>query len=109
MSKFFSCQQISTCVLSVRVLRIQIIFLLLRSNLTLSIFFECDSLSSTFIAGELSRYFLIDMAKGMVSIDSEGSKVSFLIVTTTTAQQNEHNPFHANPSNFFKVLSNKDI
>ena len=60
------------------------------------------------IAGELSRYFLIDMAKGMVSIDSEGSKVSFLIVTTTTSQQNEHN-FHPNPSHFFKVLSNKDI
>ena len=48
------------------------------------------------------------MAKGMVSIDSEGSKVSFLIGTTTTSQQNEHN-FHPNPSHFFKVLSNKDI
>ena len=60
------------------------------------------------IAGELSRYFLIDMAKGMVSIDSEGSKVSFLIGTTTTSPQNEHN-FHPNPSHCFKVLSNKDI
>ena len=61
------------------------------------------------IAGELSRHFLIDMTNGMVSIDSEGSKVSFLIImTTTTSPQNEHN-FHPNPSHFFKVLSNKDI
>ena len=52
-------------------------------------------LPRSYVAGELSRYFLIDMTTGMVSIDSEGSKVSFLIMTTTTAQQNEHNPFHA--------------
>lgn len=106
MSKFFSCRQISTCVLSVRVLHIQIIFLLLRSNLhvTLSIFFFYVILFLPLphvIAGELSRYFLIDMAKGMVSIDSEGSKVSFLIGTTTTSPQNEHN-FNPNPSHFFK-------
>lgn len=39
----------------------------------------------------------------MVSIDSEGSKVSFLIGTTTTSPQNEHN-FHPNPSHFFSFL-----
>lgn len=78
-------------------------------HITLSIFFDVILfLPLSYVAGELSRYVLIDMAKGMVSIDSEGSKVSFLIVTTTTSQQNEHN-FHPNPSNFFKVLSNKDI
>ena len=62
----------------------------------------------SYVVGELSRYFLIDMAKGMVSIDSEGSKVSFLIVTATTSPKNEHN-FHANPSHFFKFSQTRII